>query len=115
MHAQLTGWQSGVRSCIAPGLPWHKREKLNVGTVVVYFLVKVEAEHLKNALCFRFCRLAKTTNEAHGFVSPAAFHQSQASYMTYHRMLVFVFKKYKHTCATLSNEHNSLSTVVHVI
>ena len=34
IHNQATGWQSGVRSCIMPGLPTHLVQELNVGTVV---------------------------------------------------------------------------------
>ena len=33
IHAQETGWQSGARSCIMPGLPTHLVQELNVGTV----------------------------------------------------------------------------------
>ena len=33
IHAQETGWQSGVRSCIMPGMPTHLVQELNVGTV----------------------------------------------------------------------------------
>ena len=35
IHAQETRWQSGVRSCIMPGLPMHLMQELNVGTVVI--------------------------------------------------------------------------------
>ena len=34
IHAQDTGWQSGVRSCITPGLLRHLVQELNVSTVV---------------------------------------------------------------------------------
>ena len=33
IHAQDTGWQSGVRSCIMSRLPRHLVQKLNAGTV----------------------------------------------------------------------------------
>ena len=33
IHAQQTGWQSGVLWCILPGLPTHLEQELNVGTV----------------------------------------------------------------------------------
>ena len=34
IHAQETGWQSGVRSCIMPRLPMHLVQELNTCTVV---------------------------------------------------------------------------------
>ena len=34
-HAQKTGWRSGERSCIMPGLPTHLVQELNVGIVAV--------------------------------------------------------------------------------
>ena len=35
MHpAEETGWQSGVQSCIMPGLPTHLVQELNIDTVV---------------------------------------------------------------------------------
>ena len=34
IRGQETGWQSGVRSCIMPGLPTRKVQELNVGTVL---------------------------------------------------------------------------------
>ena len=33
IHALETGWQSGVRSCIIPGLPTHLVQELNASTV----------------------------------------------------------------------------------
>ena len=33
IHTQKTGWQSGMRSCIMPGLPANLVQELNVGTV----------------------------------------------------------------------------------
>ena len=33
IHTQETGWKSGVRSCIMPGLPANLVQELNVGTV----------------------------------------------------------------------------------
>ena len=33
IHAQKTGWQSGVRSCMVPALPEHLMQELHVGTV----------------------------------------------------------------------------------
>ena len=33
IHAQDTGWQSGLQSCIAPGLHTHIVQELNVGIV----------------------------------------------------------------------------------
>ena len=35
IHAQETGWQSGMQSCSMPELPTHFVQELNVGTVVV--------------------------------------------------------------------------------
>ena len=39
IHAQTTGWQSGMRSCILPDLPTHLVQELNVGTVCMYYAV----------------------------------------------------------------------------
>ena len=33
IHAQEIGWQSGLRSCIMPGLPAHLVHEFNAGTV----------------------------------------------------------------------------------
>ena len=41
IHAQETGWQSDVRSCILSGLSTHYMEELNVGTVVYAVLVEI--------------------------------------------------------------------------
>ena len=43
IHAQETGCQLGVQSCIMPGLPMHFVQELNVGTVEFY-------GHISNSL-----------------------------------------------------------------
>ena len=38
IRAQETRWQSGVRSCIMPGLSKHLVKELNVGTALIMIL-----------------------------------------------------------------------------
>ena len=47
IHAQETGWQSGVRSCIMSGLPRHLVQESNVDTVRVYQYIAYEKTKMK--------------------------------------------------------------------
>ena len=70
IHTQETGWQSGMRSCIMPGLPANLMQELNVvtvgiqGTVVDIYIGQVQLSReasglqrnkVKGPLIFAFC------------------------------------------------------------
>ena len=46
-HGHGTGWESGVRSCLMPGLPTHLVQDLNIGTVLHHhnYLVTTSSQY----------------------------------------------------------------------